>query len=129
MMHANLARWLTASCAKFINDNRGTYTLFAEGAPRNTKSLNQWVEFRLDGPYIQQVSHGCYRVDVELNILCNVTNQEVDLYAMARMTGYFQALLLDSTIPIYKLAGIVSYAADDGSLIGCLQIRDDLKQA
>jgi len=128
MIHQNMARWITASCAQFVADNKGSFNLFCEGEPRNTASLNSWAEFRLDGPYIQEISRDCFRIDVEINIVISVVDLQQDAYTIQRMTGWFQSKLM-SNIPVYRHPGVTNDVADDSSLVGCLQLRDEMKQA
>ena len=85
-------------------------------------ALNEYAECRVDGPETRFYS-GLTRLDVDINVILTVKYDPTDLDRIYRISGVFHSGFLDS-IPIYKLGGT---AADDESLLGCLQLSDKVK--
>ncbi len=123
----NWDRWIMGSCAKFFDDFRSDYTLIVEGDIRQTKGLQQWAEFRLDGPYCQEVSKDSWRIDVEINILCLFIPSNEAQYGMHKIVGHFASLF--DTIPVYRYGSASEDSDNDGTLLGCLQLRSDVKES
>ena len=124
-MDENLARWIFASIAKHFQPVAAGLSLpyFVEGVDERDEDNMRvdHVELRLTGPFIKEVSKGYYNVEVWVNFLFTkqMAVAGADAYDIIQWTGTFQNEMLNP-IPIYKYG---SGAQDDGSLIGCLDIK------
>jgi hypothetical protein len=93
----------------------GTH-FFVEGFERDTNGLADYVEFRLDGPYIRESTKNSFRLYFELNILVVVQEENENAYRINELTGLVSSLFLDCVNVERKGIG----EEDDGSLLGCL---------
>lgn len=124
-MNQHWARWIKTSIVKHFDDNRGSYTLFVEGADRNTESLQSWVEIRTDGPFIREVSHNYYKLTVEVNLLLSSVPNE-NIYTQDALCGYFQKLF--TCIPVFRY-GPSSDVDNDNVQFGELNLYDHMREA
>lgn len=116
MINVNWARWIHASINKQFNDNcHSTVKLYIEGTERNTRAIKNFLELRIDGPKIDEISRNYYRLYVEINILAQAL-LDVDIYQLQRLVGLAQSLFVD--IPVYKYG---TGTEDTEALLGCLQ--------
>lgn len=121
---SNLPRWVTASCAQFFKLRIGDQAnLFLEGQERRTEALSQWLEFRLDGPYVVELSQNYFKVNIEINMLCVAQIDLTDFYKIHKLAGI--ALDCFVAIPIYKYG---DGPDDDQSLIDCMIITRSTDQ-
>ncbi len=118
----NLARWLYASTSKYFNAIALANDLhfFVEGTNRETNEQQKYIEFRLDGPSITELSKNYYRLDVEINILWSFNQDDEDFHEPERLKG----ILMDAmqNICIYKFGDGPN---DDDSLVNTLQLKQD----
>ncbi len=118
----NLSRWLYASTSKYFNTIALTNDLhfFVEGTNRETNEQQKYIEFRLDGPNITELSKNYYRLDVEINILWSFNQDDEDFHAPESLKG----ILMDAmqNICIYKFGDGPN---DDDSLVGVLQLKQN----
>ena len=118
----NLARWIYASTSKYFNTIALANDLhfFVEGTNRETNEQQKYIEFRLDGPSITELSKNYYRLDVEINILWSFNQDDEDFHAPERLKG----ILMDAmqNICIYKFGDGPN---DDDSLVNTLQLKQD----
>ncbi len=113
--NSNWSRWVKSSCARHFKDCNSNY--FVEGFERDTNGLPEWVEFRIDGPYLKESTRGQWKLNIEINILISVTGGQ-DSYRIERIEGDVTKHFLDC-LEIYKLG---QDEADDGSLLGCFKL-------
>ncbi len=120
----NLSRWIYASTGKYFNAIAEANSLhfFVEGTNRETAEHQKYIEFRLDGPSITELSKNYYRLDVEINILWSFNQDDEDFHETERLKG----ILMDAmqNICIYRFGDGPN---DDDSLVGTLQLRQDSK--
>jgi hypothetical protein len=112
----NLPRWIFASASSYFSSQIvSSIPMYLEGQERRTEDLNNYTEFRLDGPYVNQCSPKDYKVWMEINILivCDIDPQ--DFHKIYRMCGTVLASF--NAIPISKLGDGPN---DDQSLIDCM---------
>lgn len=118
-MNENLARWIFASIAKHFESTAAGLSLpyFVEGVDERTDDQMRadHVELRVTGPFIKEVSHNYWTVDVAVNFLftSQMTIGGADAYNIQRWCGVFQDAMLDP-IPIYQ------FGDSPTTLIGCL---------
>lgn len=103
--------------------------LFVEGDDRLTSEQYQHIEFRLDGPYIKPCgSKGEFRAYIEVNLLCNSTRNEQNVYDRENLQGILlQALNRDFCI--YKIGNVGKEDADDSSMFETMKLipHDEIK--
>lgn len=69
-LELNLPRWVYASASKAFSDRIAQrLPLYFEGQERRTEHEGSFLEFRLDGPYVLELSKDYFRIDCEINIL------------------------------------------------------------
>lgn len=124
-MNVNLARWTMASIAvyfKAVSDNI-SLTFFVEGVDEREEDTmrTEHAELRINGPFVREISHGYWRVHLDINVL--LTDQmkmsTEDAYNINRWGGEFLKAMTEN-IPIYRFG---TGADDDGTLVGCLTQR------
>lgn len=114
----NISRWVYASTSLFVsNVINKRLPLYLEGQERRTQDEANFLEFRLDGPFVYECTQGDYVIDFDINILVMSQIDNKDHHKLYKDCGV--ALECFKAIPIYKL-GVASY--DDQSLIGCALI-------
>jgi hypothetical protein len=115
------ARWILASVSKYFAQHieKEGYTFLVEGEQRDI-DLEDFIEFRLDGPDLTELNPNYYRLDVDINLLWS-HNQGLDNYLEpARIRGLLTRAMRD--ICIYRYGDGV---ADDDSLLGILKLKQD----
>lgn len=130
-LNENLARWIFASISMYFKNIADglNLPLLVEGIderePEETREDH--AELRISGPFVREVSHGCWRTLTDINILLTdrmMMSQE-DAYGIARWGGKFEQAMTER-IPVYKYGPDV---IDDGSLIGCLTHRKSMRES
>lgn len=124
---SNWPRWIFASISKHFNDGVNALTpvlpLFIEGQHRNTRTIKDFVELRVDGPKWREVSKSCWFGRVEINVLITSHMDESNYHRIHTTAGDIQNLF-QQRIPVYKLG---SNPQDDQSFLGCLELIQDLR--
>ena len=113
---ANWPRWIIASLARHFQDCNANF--FVEGFERDTDNVPEFVELRVDGPYIQQQLKDQWRLDVELNILICVNNSN-NAYRPQEIQGQVVKKFLDCV----EVLRIGNQEPDDQTLVGCLRLQ------
>lgn len=95
--------------------------IFIEGTSSRDLSKSEYIEIRVDGPYVDERTKDDFMLKLEVNLLIQtIINPQKNIYRHAEMEGVCVSAMI--TIPIYKLG---SEAADDQSQIGCLDLNTD----
>lgn len=96
--------WVTASIRKTIIDRcAGRVPLFFEGDDRKTNKEKQFIEARIDGPYIEHVgTKNEISLYSEVNLLVTMTRNESNLYEFQKLLG-IATQILNTDICIYKI--------------------------
>ena len=125
LVNGNTIRWTYASAAKHFTAvaARKGIPLYVEGDNRNTHDLPEYVEFRMDGPFVEIPAKGERYEFYDINVLASIT-QGRNLYRSQEVIGAL-ASGMTLVIPVYKLG---DESQDDGSKIGCLKLRRELDQ-
>lgn len=115
----HLPRWLWASFTKAFDSLKGDLPLYIEGHDRTLRPENS-LEFRMDGPYIQQPSKDYYIVEVEVNVLVSTIKNEQDSHKMAKNIGV-AVTMFQPQITIYQYGDGV----DDNrtTVVGCMSLQ------
>ena len=99
---------------------------FVEAEVRAPDTLQDKVELRWDGPVANQQTASQWELTIEINMLIASTAGRTDAYQHKRIVGFVQSMFkLD--IPIFKLGNLTGI--DDGTLLGCLQLRSEDREA
>jgi hypothetical protein len=123
-MKQYLPKWIFASVAKHFDDRKQTLPLFIEGMVRQTNKETNWAEFRLDGPYLTEVSRGQWYIEIEVNVLVESATNTQDAYIYLKNVG-IMAAAFTKTIKVFRLG---DEAGDDGSLVGCLILKQEYRE-
>lgn len=117
----HLPRWIYSSCANYFDTNRGIYNFRIEDSTNPSKS--PWAEFRMWGPHIVETSKNSFKINATVNLLLSITNSEFANYRLHTMSGHFMKKF--GPISIYKNddASNSNLVINDGSLVGCLELK------
>ena len=115
-------RWLFASISKHFNDRGQGLTLYIEGQHRDTRELKDFLELRIDGPRMTELTRGNWYVVMEVNILVQSVMDDTNYHRIERDIGVAVQAMTD--ILIYKYG---DQAEDTGEFIGCLKLIQDLR--
>ncbi len=111
-MDQNWNRWIFASIYKHFDDRRQGVALYL-GPYKEDK---EWAELRIGGPYISEYTRGCFKLDVNIDIMISCFVDD-DVYRQQRVSGIFSSAF--TAICIYRYG---DGDQDDSSLLGTLQI-------
>lgn len=92
--------------------------MFVEGYVRDTESLKQYIEVRIDGPNITEYSKNCWKLYFEVNVLITT---RIDLFGDGNVHGKLKgdiSKLFVSNICVHRYG---SQTDDDREHIGCLK--------
>jgi hypothetical protein len=117
--HKDWPRWIQASCIKYFDSQRCNIPMYIEGQDRNTSILQDYIEFRLDGPTIQEQSKDTWELIIEINILVVSYIDANDMYKQLRLVGTI-AHAFRASIPVYEFGNNVE--PDPPELLGCLTL-------
>lgn len=125
ILNKNLARWVFASLSvyfKSITDSLNL-PLLVEGVDEREpeKMQEDHVELRVNGPFVKEVSHGCWRTWIDINLLLvnRMMMSTKNAYDIVQWGGVFEQAMAER-IPVYKYG---SNPEDTGTLLGCLTGR------
>lgn len=104
-MIADWAKQVMVACAKHFSADDYKYKI--EEDEVDTSKWSKWAEFRIHGPSVEKLQ-GTNKITVIINILLSVVNNEVNVYDLHEMAGFYTELFTD----IYILE------------LGCLKIQD-----
>lgn len=126
-MNPNWHRWIHASLRTYVKTEleKLSVVVFFEGDSREQLGdKTDWVEFRWNGPEIRKGSKDYWHLDVILNFVVQSTTGRTDTYTHQKTVGQVHSILKQSI-------GVFRYGddplVDDQQLLGCLQLRADLK--
>jgi len=116
--------WIYASIHKHFDARKGDYNLYIEGDERTYQDETDFVELRIDGPFITQHQKKVFFLDVEVNVLVQSHMDPTDLYKIQRVVGWFTKAFTN-TICIYKY-GDEDFDSQD--LFATLHLKRDIKE-
>lgn len=117
----NWARWTFASVSVFFEARRQGLRLFIEGQHRDTRLEEDFLELRVDGPTLRQVSKGCWKLRIEVNVLVQSVFNDVNYHRVKQNSGIAQAAF-ETSIPVYRFG---DGPDDDQSFVGCYILQQD----
>jgi hypothetical protein len=120
----NISRWIKASASVTFKANLGSLPLYVEGQERFTNKDGDFCEFRLDGPWLRQVSNNFWVIDIEVNVLVNCVPDPSNIYKIELLIGQVQNAFQD----VFYVKKYGSETGDDQTDVGYFQ-RADRQQA
>ncbi len=115
------ARWIKASIRVHMRPLlEAGHPMFIEGQHRDTDALPNFFELRVDGPRLRNVSKDCWKIRVEINILCQSVMNDTDSDIIDDMVGLAQSALTN-LIEVFRYG---NRPTDDDSFLGCLKRQD-----
>jgi hypothetical protein len=120
-----MTRWIFASLSLNFNQAAidANIPMFIEGQDRETADLQQYYEFRMNGPRFIEVNKNFWHADVEIDILCIQKRTEKNNHLIYDLCGIMFAACIPS-IPVYKFGN----GPDDNSTVqvGCINLTKHL---
>ncbi len=110
-----------ASVAEHFDARRQGLTMFIEGQLRDTRLLKDFIELRVDGPNMTELSKGYWYIFTEINVLVQ-SAQDQDNYHRIYASVGIVAAAFEQIIRISRLGSGVD---DDQSLVGCIKLQGD----
>jgi hypothetical protein len=117
MINEKWATWIFFSGAKHFSSKLDT-NFMVEGEANDTKDVDERIEYRMDGPRVNEISRNYYTLYVEINLLISVKKKIDDIANLHNLTG--KALAAFTSIDVCKLG-----TNDDKSLVGCMGLVSD----
>jgi hypothetical protein len=120
MLNSNWARWITASLTKHFVDRLNPLKVMLAGEERDEANPSQdFVELRIDGPDITEMSRNYYFFNIAINLLIQSKRTPNDLYKIHRDSGLGMAAF-ENNLSIYKYG---DGPDDDQSSLGCMILQ------
>lgn len=129
MIHKYWPRWTWASVSKHFKNNIETINgikLFIEGQDLIDRTIPAYTEFRMDGPYIKQLSRKEYDLIFEINVLITCIRDPKDMHKIQNLNGIVASTFIEC-IPIYKY-GDPLITENDSSRVSELILKTDKKE-
>ena len=120
-MNANWPRWIKASVSKHFDDSRGTLPMFIEGQYRHTRKEKDFIELRMDGPQLTEISRDYWRIYGEVNVLITSVMDNTNYHRIDTNVGIVAAAF--TTIGLFKYG--VASSINDQSQWGCWNLLQD----
>lgn len=120
-MKKHWPRWVFASFSKHFAAHFATppaIPLYVEGDDRDTATIKDFAEFRLDGPRVRKLSKNYYRLFVPVNILVSSGMDDQTVYRLHKTMGVALSGFAHS-ISVFKLGNTPD---DDQSLLVCMNL-------
>lgn len=120
----NVIRWVVASSGKYFEDffRSQRIPFYYEGAHRKTDDEFRYVEYRFNGPNVNQLSKTYYAFDFHINILWSVLIGKDNLYEPQRIIGLITVAM--KNICVYKYGNDPIH--DDDSFVDTLLIQSPI---
>jgi hypothetical protein len=115
----HIPRWIKASIATHFEDRLSdTIPMYVEGEERDTNEETDFIELRVDGPFISIPSKNFYNYDISIDVLIQSILNRDDSYKLERnmnlaLRGF------ELCIPVFKYQ-------NGGEIVGILKMRNDL---
>ena len=111
------SRWIESSIFKHLGDNVTEVSkIYIEGMVRDTNKVEEYLEFRMDGPWVEQKQSG-YVLEYDINVLVTLP-QSKNLYRKADITGELMQIL----------SGQISILDQTQTIVGCSKLKTDRRQ-
>jgi hypothetical protein len=118
------ARWIKASVSKHFDDRKESLVLFIENQHRDTDEEKDFLELRMDGPRCEEVSRDCWKIRVEVNIICQSVMNDMDYHIIDDLVGVAQSAF-SNNIPVFRYG---NRPPDDQTFLGCLVLQQSAER-
>lgn len=115
-LYRNINRWIFASVTKHFKTNISVLQVYIEGFERDTQTVSDYVEIRMNGPELREVGKNYYHIFVEFNALVQSAVVDSDKHRVHTDVGKVTEAFYKA-IPVYKYG---DGPDDDDSFLGCL---------
>lgn len=112
-------RWVFASFSKWFSDLRQGVDFFVEGEDRNTDSLENYFEFRMNGPVCTEISKDFWKLEAVVNILIVSKQNNRNIHTPHINVG-IAAAAFTKCVPIYHYGNTGAW--DDQAQFGVMQL-------
>lgn len=119
-INTNWARWIFASVSKHFDDRKGALPLYIEGQHRDTKDIKDFMELRMDGPFITELSRNYFRLFIEINVLVQSALDDTNYHRIHGNVGLVASIF--TAIEIFKFGTGVD---DDDTQLECMRLIQD----
>jgi len=129
-LRLNIVRWIIASARKYFH-TFSRYPMFYEHTgPKtltlpNGRPITEYTEFRLDGPYTQQITKRETHYEIEINVLCVTTVDQGNADKIEDVLGSIHSIFSKGNFPVLRYG---DSSIDDESHIGCMLLRTDKRE-
>lgn len=126
-MNPHWHRWIHASLQTYVKtelEARGVFVFFEGDSREQLNDKLDYVEFRWTGPEARLGSRDYWYLEVILNFVITSTTNRGATYTHHRVVGLVQSIL-QRAISVFRYGE--DSLVDDQQLLGCLQLRADLK--
>jgi hypothetical protein len=120
VVEEQMDRWVFASVSKHFDDRKGSIPLFIEGQHRDTNTLKDFAELRMDGPRYVEVSKGFWELRAEVNILIQSAKDDQNYHRNYDTIGIMRKAF--TCIEVLRYGTTVP---DDGTVVGYLKLLQD----
>jgi len=83
----NWPRWILIALTKHFQTMADDYEIALFIEETNYEKHTKYLEFRMLGPQIREVSHNYYHINVEVNILWSINMNDDDFHEQRRIVG------------------------------------------
>lgn len=123
-------RWINSSIAQHLLTTVATpasLPFLVEGLDDRTQAFEEApdrAECRINGPWVSELSHGYWRVWVDINImlLSNMDGEAKNVFRVEELAGEFLSAM-GTSISTFRTGTLAQDPVNDGSLLGCLHPR------
>lgn len=121
----NLDRWMFASISDHFINKMPTLDVVVEGHDRSQETFTKdLVEFRCDGPVIQEKGRNEYYIKTEVNCLIQSVMRDTSTHVLYTDVGLVLKAFTKG-IPVYRYG---LGADDDQSMLGCLELIQEKRE-
>ena len=113
----NWSRWIFASISKHFDDCKGDLDLYIEGQYRDLKPAKDFIELRVDGPFITELTKGEYKLRFEVNVMVQSRMDDINYHRIYTDVGKVSSIFLP--MQVYKYG---TGSEDTGESFGCLKL-------
>lgn len=125
-MNINWPRWIRTTCIlHFKNIIEPGLLLHIEGTDRRTVGEQSYTEFRLDGPFANEINPDYWLLDIEINVLIVTIRNDEDIYQHDRNVG-LAATAFTKGIPVFKYGD--GEDDDPFAQLGCLILQSGKRE-
>jgi len=114
-------KWETYLEDPHTYDEQGITPMYIDGCSFDSKDVKDYIEIRIEGPDIVEVSNNYFKITLDLNILTSVT-KDSNIWKTHELVGKVQKTF--STISVYRYG---SGTEDNNSLVGCLNRQNKME--